>query len=591
MRTITEIKIESGIKYLNESSQFNSLPTNCLFDKGKVGCGGTTLAIESNEPYVIAVPFVTLVENKYLQHPNIFPVYEGVLINDIKEYVANSENPIIITTYDGLKKVSKAVDTSKFKLLVDELHLLFLQYSFREEAVSNVLNLYKNYKEYCFMTATILDEEFILDELSELPIVKAVWEDVDEVTVVSTKCVKGVANTAVDIINYHLNGQEEGNLYMFVNSVNFIKDLVRVAELTEENCNVIYSKGNKTDVGISRGQLPSLKDGSIKPKKINLLTSTVFEGTDIYDIDGKIVIVSDASKAHTLVDISTSFQQIAGRIRNSKYINSIVHLYTNTRYNNVSYDEFLVRSNKEIEDSKSVAQEYNNLSETAKSMMQVKPNETYISTENNMFKFNPNLVKVDLYNFKVTKCLYKIRVNNLNKEYKKYNYNVTNYVHSSNVVISPADLENFQTVVENIKLFYANFVAFYTQEQTAYLEAAYLRFPFLKEAIKKIGFEGIEAEGYVQTNIKRKLTSLLDINIETKIFKLIKSYDDITIGNFIPSNVLKNRFNSIYKYLGLSIKGKGSDISKYFHIEPKQKKIDNKNVEGFIILNPKMFIK
>ena len=33
------------------------LPKNCLFNKGKIGCGGTSLAIESDMPYVIAVPF------------------------------------------------------------------------------------------------------------------------------------------------------------------------------------------------------------------------------------------------------------------------------------------------------------------------------------------------------------------------------------------------------------------------------------------------------------------------------------------------------------------------------------------------------
>lgn len=48
--------------YLN--NLINELPTNCLFDKGKVGCGGTSMAIECNKPYVICVPFTSLVENK-----------------------------------------------------------------------------------------------------------------------------------------------------------------------------------------------------------------------------------------------------------------------------------------------------------------------------------------------------------------------------------------------------------------------------------------------------------------------------------------------------------------------------------------------
>lgn len=45
-------------KYLKDL--IPSLPTDCLFDKGKVGCGGTSLAIECNLPYIICVPFVSL---------------------------------------------------------------------------------------------------------------------------------------------------------------------------------------------------------------------------------------------------------------------------------------------------------------------------------------------------------------------------------------------------------------------------------------------------------------------------------------------------------------------------------------------------
>lgn len=52
-------------KYLKDL--IPSLPTGCLFDKGKVGCGGTSLAIECDFPYIICVPFVSLVENKMKQ--------------------------------------------------------------------------------------------------------------------------------------------------------------------------------------------------------------------------------------------------------------------------------------------------------------------------------------------------------------------------------------------------------------------------------------------------------------------------------------------------------------------------------------------
>lgn len=73
----------------------------------------------------------------------------------------------------------------------------------------------------------------------------------------------------------------------------------RDKRLTEENCNLIYSQNNRSKLGIPRGQLPSVLDGPVQSKRINMLTSTAFEGSDIYDRVGKIVIVSDGNKTST----------------------------------------------------------------------------------------------------------------------------------------------------------------------------------------------------------------------------------------------------------------------------------------------------
>ncbi len=62
-----------------------------------------------------------------------------------------------------------------------------------------------------------------------------------------------------------------------------------------------------------------IEDTTTPVKKINFYTATAFEGCDIYDENGRTYVVSDKYKSHTLVDISTLFIQIAGRIRNSRY--------------------------------------------------------------------------------------------------------------------------------------------------------------------------------------------------------------------------------------------------------------------------------
>ena len=316
------------------------LPVNCLFDKGKVGCGGTTLAIESNVPYVICVPFVSLVDNKLAQYPNerysgeLFGVWSGVTVASIKKYTQNTPIPKIITTYDGLPKVLEAIDPKQYKLLIDEYHILFTQYSFRQEAIKFVLNHYKDFKDFCFMTATPIEDEFILDELKDLPVIREDWKgEVVNAEVITVQC-QSVQAATIKLIRQFLEGYYEGNAYLFLNSTKVIKDIIKKLGLTSENTRVIYSKSSKVQMGIANSSTFSA------PKKINFLTSTAFEGSDIYDEEGRIFIISDSNAAHSLLDISTSIQQIAGRIRNSKYMGEIVHLYSLNRYLNLSYEEF-----------------------------------------------------------------------------------------------------------------------------------------------------------------------------------------------------------------------------------------------------------
>lgn len=59
-------------------------------------------------------------------------------------------------------------------LLVDEYHVLFNQYVFRDESIRILLELSSNFKEKTFMTATPLSDEFMLEELKHLPIYEVI---------------------------------------------------------------------------------------------------------------------------------------------------------------------------------------------------------------------------------------------------------------------------------------------------------------------------------------------------------------------------------------------------------------------------------
>lgn len=574
----SNIQIPSGTHYLGEV--LSELPKNCIFWKGKVGAGGTEISLRNEKNYIVAVPFTAMIDNKVNQHEGrILGIYGTIDIKEVTKYLENSKVKKIMVTYDSLPKLIKLVNPEDYCLLVDEYHLLFTQYSFRRNAVRGVLENYTKFPEYCFMTATLLDPEFVLDELKHLPLVTAEWENVREVTVNSFKCKNGIIKSVADLIIRFLNEEIEGNAYIFVNSVEFIKELVSLCNLDETNTRAIWSKSNKTEVGLSRST------ASDEPKKINLLTSCVFEGCDIYDEEGKIFIVSDSKKSHTLVDISTSFQQIAGRIRNTKYWNQITHLYTTTRYDvDISYEEFKELSENGIEKAHRMVSQYNGLDEEARRGIKEVANEYYVDKVDDHFIFDPNLVRIDLFNFKVTKCLYKLRIN-VQEEYLQYGFKVIPYEYNvANEVRNLDDIgDSFEETAKAIEPIYNS-----TEIADIQLvKGALAKYSFLLEAIEKLGFSGIEKEKYNLTNIKRKLIAVGNDRDREKIRKLLKSYYEVEVGVFISAKRVKEILNSIYRELSIKKVSKGSDLQDFYEIQEKSKRVQGAVTQGYIPIRVK----
>lgn len=574
-KTVNQVlNINAGVQYL--SQVLNALPDNCIFDKGRVGAGGTHIALTEECNTVIAVPFVSLIENKVAQfNGQVFGMYGGVTYKELKAYLADDSIKYkkIMVTYDSLDKILPSIEAPEWKIMIDEYHLLFTQYSFRRDAVQTVLDNYKQFKSFCFLTATVLEDDFILEELKDVQVVRAVWEEVREVFVDSIKCDKDVLATTAKIIQDHLNNEIEGNAYIFVNSIDFIKDLIQTCDLDANNTRVVYSKNNKTKLSIPRG---STIDA---PKKINLLTSTVFEGADLYDEDGKTYIVSDNKKQHTLTDISTSFQQIAGRIRNTKYWNQLTHLFSTTRYSNdLSYDEFKKACDDTKNQAATIVKECNGLSEMVKKNVNVEC-ESYVVKTDNIFSFDANLLKIDLYNFKVTKCLYAIRVN-VDKALTENGF-IVNQMMSDITFAEEINKETkatFEEVVEDIKD--------RSEDEVEYQEALE-RFSFLAEAIEKLGFDKMKELNYHQSNIKRALINTLPVSQASKVAKMLKQDRQFNNGEFITAKTAKEKIQALHLTVGIT---KTANIKDYFEVKELKKRIDGQVVSGYTIILPKLVL-
>ena len=573
------------MKYLSE--KISALPKNCLFNKGKVGCGGTTLAIKGDEPYVIAVPFGSLTINKVSQYPNercdykLLGVYEGVTPSDITNYLTEAKVPKIITTYDSLPKVIEALgdNVNKINLLVDEYHILFTQYSFRTQAIQNVLKTFRQFKSFTFMTATPLEEDFILEELKGIPIVEQTWADDEKFVVkVNAKKCKDVMASAAKLIKLCLDGSIDGHLYFFVNSVSVIKALVTRMGLTEDNCRAIYSKSNPKKLSIPNSTVED------PPKKINFLTSTVFEGCDVFDPEGRTIILSDPFHKQSLLDISTSIQQIAGRIRDSKYIGEILHLYKSNRYRELSFEDFKADIQRQIEISNRAVEFFNTQPLEIRQYFSPEQNCYTIKTEDNMLVFDTNLPKLDLFNYKVG-SIYTSTVT-LSAEYRNVDY--TTNVSEENVVgfdayrlTEGAGIDKtFKDVVLELRDAFEHGDSL---SKSFLLNDAETVYPFLGKAILKLGFDRIDSLRYVQKDIKNELLLLSDTSNEYKIFCKL-GYPP---GVFHTRAEIKRDLQAAYDALGYRRAGRASDISKYYNVKPKHKKINGKTVDGFVILNPR----
>lgn len=156
-----------------------------------------------------------------------------------------------------------------------------------------------------------------------------------------------------------LNSKASGgdcNYHIFLNSVDDISNIIRTAGLTPENTRVICSQGEDS----LKKNLEKLPDAFTISKALDGLkpfsfyTSTCFEGQDIIDPNGRTFIVS-TGKEHTMVDISTSFIQICGRIRQSFYNSEIIHFYSTNKYlNNIMLEEFEQATYKSLEEAEEI---------------------------------------------------------------------------------------------------------------------------------------------------------------------------------------------------------------------------------------------
>lgn len=324
-----------GSKYLSDVFNMHSehgplLPRNCIIDKKVTGCGATYSAIVSPEPTIIAVPTRSLIEDKVNQE-----VYKNAGLIGVSSDREVSSIPCnctkIICTYQSLPKLSRMIDISRWNLVVDEMHMLTRMISFSKNSLIWIMENFKNFASYRFISATVPSNECLLPALKDIDVVEIEWQDKIEV---SFDCLlsENIRESILQIAMEHKSGIRKGNPYFFYNSIggicNVIQALRKISNKSEFKFkpSVICSKSEKTTKTLRRfGATPK---NSSQTSDINFITSTAFEGQDFYDEDGATYIVVDGDYRNTRYSLVTTIPQIVGRLRNSKYNNRVTVLFT-----------------------------------------------------------------------------------------------------------------------------------------------------------------------------------------------------------------------------------------------------------------------
>lgn len=558
------------------------LPYNCIFNKVRTGCGGTSIAIGNSENYVIAVPTTELIINKCNSEKELFGLYGNFTVslkNKLKDYIQTAEYIKIMCTYDKLPKLLEFINASDNRLLVDEYHNLLKQYSFRDKAINGVLDNFRAFKSFCFMSATPIETELKPKDLDGVTEYVADWKEPLQLCLLPYQTNKPYQFVANIISKYkqqgyiEVNGHQSQEAYFFLNSVKEIAHIIKECGLTNDNCRVICASGNQKELGeikISNSLSPA--------RTFNFITCKSFEGADFFSETGLCFVISNVHKKHTLASIDIDIPQIAGRIRNREnpLRNTVVHVF-NTKKDDLfaDYEEVKEEAFRQLEIAKERVAAYNAFSPEAK-QQQVKEvkDSLYIRYNNGRFEVNDRAVNYSLYEYKLMHQIYQSK-ENVADAYIHAGFNYGN--------IQWEKLPNKEIGKLGKRIAFAEIAQRYYDLQYSFdngraeIERQY---PFIREAFQLLGFQNIRKlrskkaveEALLQAKLAKKPS-------RSEMFKLLSQ--KIEIGKFY----LTAELQAICEQFHLS---KIKELREWYSIESGTKRINGIPRSGYYINSVKI---
>ena len=573
-------------RYLSELPEFqNGLPIGVI-NKTKTDVGGTYVAANCDSNYIIVCPFRDLVDsiaadknNRY----NIFKCYGGTREYEFKKYLKENTTYKIAVTYDSLPKLLRWLGTTEgWKVLVDEYHLILEDMDFRYNAIDGLLNEIKKFEHYSFLSATPIDLDFEIDFIKSLPHYKVVWDGLQKITPMRYKAsslTKGLARLIQIYLNEgfrvpDVNGElsEVKELYIFLNSVTTIKQIVDTLELSPDEVKICCATRIRNTKIL--GEKYEIESVSSPNKRINFFTKKCFQGCNIFTNNGLIIVASDAYKTQTLVDISTTLEQIAGRLRyNDEYQNifrnTLIHLYS-TNHNIMDDEEFASEMEAKRDRANTLISGYSKLNDKERELYGIKLGDSIecelVSIINGEMVYN---------SLKEQSFIYKQELR------KKYRDGISIY-HAYNksekflpVTASVWDDFNIK-LAKAITISYEQLLKDYLDNPSDTYELEYPEFPQFRKYLKESEMNTL------RWNKDKMLKAVEDKKQMDSVYMAVFS------EGFVRNPELKARFASEFSKRNIKVSAKASLIEQcnLYQVEKKQKRIDGKVVSGYELHKP-----
>ena len=323
-RMIKVYQFDASCQYAGDNDEFKVIPAGYI-NKTICGCGLTSVAIESDENCIIAVPNVALVVNKVGQYYNkqnqgnplapskvrqrfsgeVFGVTEGVEKEDIEKYVKRVKKagtPIkIMVTYDSLHKCELFLN--ECHLIIDESDKLVGYQAMKAtskkatddyDAISRLYMFAERYKDtVSFISATPIEVSFLPEFVSHLQQIELQWTNVTQITPITLKRQHPYTALQNEVINpiqkngsVTLGDRTFSKVIVFINSVETITKIARECMIPSEDMAILCGDNSRNALKI-RGY-NALHTYNNLPK-FTFITSSGFQGIDLEDEEATIL--------------------------------------------------------------------------------------------------------------------------------------------------------------------------------------------------------------------------------------------------------------------------------------------------------------